>query len=386
MKTPEAAREQLKKRFIAKHREWLRDPKVDSDWPLEIALGVPSEADAARDIDAVGAWAQRWSDWTGRGDLVWTDRRWKNLGRQKLPEKLLLHSPEDVAAWAGQSARWLRAVGRYQALVDRWPKLDQALPRYFDVLSDYADEDFARLNDMLAWLDANPASGLYPRQLPVAGLDTKWLETRARLFTDFLTALREDGMKEQGFYERCGLRSIPTVLRMRLLDPQLRAMVGGLSDITVPLADLVALPIRPARILVVENLQTGLAFPDFPATVLFMGLGYGVDVLYALKWVHEAQQYHYWGDCDTHGFAILNRARTYIPSLQSVLMDESTLLLHRPLWVEEPEQHGAAELPLLTSAELAVYRGLKNSVWGKRVRLEQERISWSYALDSLRAL
>ncbi|WP_258005621.1 DUF2220 domain-containing protein [Castellaniella caeni] len=30
---------------------------------------------------------------------------------------------------------------------------------------------------------------------------------------------------------------------------------------------------------------------------------------------------------DTHGFAILHRARSYIPGLQSVLMDEGTRAL-----------------------------------------------------------
>ncbi|WP_448152662.1 Wadjet anti-phage system protein JetD domain-containing protein [Castellaniella caeni] len=32
---------------------------------------------------------------------------------------------------------------------------------------------------------------------------------------------------------------------------------------------------------------------------------------------------------DTHGFAILHRARSYIPGLQSVLMDEGTRALAR---------------------------------------------------------
>jgi len=42
-----------------------------------------------------------------------------------------------------------------------------------------------------------------------------------------------------------------------------------------------------------------------------MRLGYAVDVLGQLPWLQEAQCI-YWGDIDTHGFAILNRARTYI--------------------------------------------------------------------------
>ncbi|ODU07508.1 MAG: hypothetical protein ABS84_16155 [Rubrivivax sp. SCN 71-131] len=94
----------------------------------------------------------------------------------------------------------------------------------------------------------------------------------------------------------------------------------------------------------------------------------------------------YWGDLDTHGFAILHRARSYLPSLQSVLMDEDTLLRHKALWVDEKEQHPAAELTLLTEAEQEVYQGLKRQRWGQNVRLEQERIAWDAAQSTLQRL
>jgi hypothetical protein len=109
-----------------------------------------------------------------------------------------------------------------------------------------------------------------------------------------------------------------------------------------------------------------------------MGLGYGVDVLGKIPWLHHARCM-YWGDIDTHGFAILNRARSYLPNLETVLMDEATLLGHRELWVEEKDQNASAELSLLTGSELTLFRALKNNTWGKHVRLEQERIRWDEA-------
>lgn len=91
----------------------------------------------------------------------------------------------------------------------------------------------------------------------------------------------------------------------------------------------------------------------------------------------------YWGDIDTHGFAILNRARTYIPSLKTVLMDESTLMSHRDLWVEEKDQHLSIELPLLTSREQQLYQSLRSNALGQHVRLEQERIRWDVAWTAI---
>jgi hypothetical protein len=86
---------------------------------------------------------------------------------------------------------------------------------------------------------------------------------------------------------------------------------------------------------------------------------------------------------DTHGFAILNRARNYLPELKSVLMDEETLRSHHDLWVEEKDQHSAETLPLLTDFEQAVYQVIKRNAWGQNVRLEQERIAWDVAWKAL---
>jgi hypothetical protein len=165
----------------------------------------------------------------------------------------------------------------------------------------------------------------------------------------------------------------------------MRQRTGGLRDISARPEELAALDLPVSRVYIVENLQTGLAFEDCPGTVVFMGLGYGVGMLATLPWVMRAQC-TYWGDVDTHGLAILSRARSKMPHLESALMDEHTLLSHRDLWVSEDQQYAAPELPLLTPAEQSLYSGLKQQRWGVNVRLEQERIAWSYAWDVLAAL
>lgn len=83
----------------------------------------------------------------------------------------------------------------------------------------------------------------------------------------------------------------------------------------------------------------------------------------------------YWGDLDSHGFAILNRVRSVGIDARSVLIDRGTLEAHRDLWVAEPAA-SRGELSHLTAAEqdvLAVLRAEGD------VRLEQERIGWAYA-------
>ena len=116
----------------------------------------------------------------------------------------------------------------------------------------------------------------------------------------------------------------------RLLDESLRRRIGGLNDISAPWEQLAELDLPVSKVFIIENLQTGLAFDDLPGSAVIMQLGYGVDVLGRLLWVAKASCV-YWGDLDMHGFAILNRARSYLPELKSVLMDEATLRSHQGL-------------------------------------------------------
>ncbi|GAB4363586.1 MAG: DUF3322 and DUF2220 domain-containing protein [Methylohalobius crimeensis] len=383
MKFPDDVQKELKRRFKNRHREWIEasgEPEQleDSAWPLEVTLGIPTENQALKQVEDVRAWVAAWQSWNGVGSLSWSERRWRKLGTQPVPEKLLLSGPGEVAQWIGEADRWDRAQQRHRDLIGRWPQLGNKLPRYFAILADYSEADYRRLVDMVAWIEKHSASNLYPRQLPVSGLDSKWLEKRKGLLADLVDAVRGRSTTEGDFFQRCGLKAPPQLIRLRILDDSLKQRVGDLSDISAPWEQLAELDLPVSKVFIVENLQTGLAFDDLPGSVVIMQLGYGVDVLGRLPWVAKAHCV-YWGDLDTHGFAILNRARSYLPELKSVLMDEATLRSHQDLWVEEKDQHAAETLPLLTDPEQAVYQAIKRNAWGQNVRLEQERIAWDVA-------
>lgn len=376
---PDAVREIIAKRYRSRRQIWLMG---EDEWPMDLLLGSPDERIAHRQPEAVRAWTEAWQAWSGAGELVWRERRWRTLGVQSLPERLLLHEPATVATWLGEGQRWQRASSRHRHFAARWPELNSRLARSFDSLADWDATEIQRLEDLLAWIEANPQSNLYPRQLPVAGMDSKWVEGHMMLIADLVAALQADVGGALDFYQRCGLKPLPHTVRLCILDERLRQRTGGLGDISARPEDLAGLDLPVSRVYIVENLQTGLAFDDYPASVVFMGLGYGVSALARLPWVMRAQC-TYWGDLDTHGLAILSRARLKLPHLESALMDEHTLLCHRDLWVSENPQYAAVELPLLTPAEQLVYNGLKQQRWGVNVRLEQERIDWGHAWDVL---
>lgn len=378
MKLPADVRLLLQRRFANQHRGWLSGMNAGANWPLEINLGVPTEAQAMRQPDAVRAWAAEWLAWRGPGELAWVERQWRALGAQRLPASLRLEGPNDVAASVGQRERWARAQQRSAAIAQRWPALRPVLGKLFDVFADYPDEDYQRLTDTVGWLHSNPRSGLYVRQLPVSGLDSKWIEPRRSVFAELVAALGGRQAEGLDFYELCGLKRPPHQIRIRILDPVLRAAIGGLGDVTAPVNELAQLNLRARHVLVIENLQTGLALADLPGAVAIMGLGYAVHMLTALPWLGDARCW-YWGDIDTHGFAILNSARGVLPHIESLLMDEQTLLRHRALWSVEPMQAGTSELTALSGAEADLYGKLKDNQFGQNIRLEQERIDWVLA-------
>lgn len=313
-----------------------------------------------------------------------------------LPERLVLASAAEVADWVDESTRWTRARSRYERFCDRWPMLALKLARYFDVLADLHDTEMERLYAVLCWLESNPRSNLYPRQLPIGGLDSKWLESRKTIVSDLFAeiagasgcderanASADDAIAQGDFYATCGLRPLPMAVRMLILDAGLRRRVGGFRDVTVRAGELANATWSTRRCYIVENVQTALAFGDLPGSIVIMGLGYGVDVLSRIPALEHCECI-YWGDIDSHGLAILNRARVHLPQIESVLMDETTLLRHRVLWSTESDQVTLDTLPNLNAVELGLFQALKQQRWGRNVRLEQERIGWAEAWEVLR--
>jgi hypothetical protein len=381
---PEEAVAALTRRFEREHAVWLVQGADDvaSRWPLTLGLAMPTERELSADAAAVRGWAQAWAAWPHAQQVLWQTRQWPRLGEQHLPATLVMPTPQSVADAVGQGARWRRAAQRLASLQTACPALCKLPPRQrvFDALADHSGADFECLRALLTWAQDNPASGLRLRQLPVAGLHTKWVQAHHGLITDLVGALRGPPAARD-LLALLGLSASPVRLRMRLLCPRLRGEVGGLGDIEAPLQELAALPfmqpMAPARVLIVENLETGLALPDIEGCVALMKLGHAVGLVQQLPWLKHASRTVYWGDIDTHGFAILNKARAVVPRISSVLMDEATLAQFAHLCVPESQPHPRDALAHLTPAEHAALQGLAQR------RLEQERLPWPHALTQV---
>ena len=118
--------------------------------------------------------------------------------------------------------------------------------------------------------------------------------------------------------------------------------------------------------------------------LVVFGAGYGFDVLEEAKWLARCSIY-YWGDIDTHGFAILDQLRARFDHVESFLMDHATLMEFEAQWGEE-EKQTLRELPRLRPRERELYDDLRDNRLRQRLRLEQERIGFNWVSAALTAL
>jgi hypothetical protein len=358
---------------------------ADIAFPYRLRLRAPRPSELGASFEAVRTWVQSLErasrTHTGAGfDIEWQEVNTRALGRNRLPAALVLPSLEDALALIGRQADADRFRGCAEAALSRWPALASWLGRRPLLVLGHVPE-WPRILDVVAWIVANPRSGLYARQIDVAGVDSKFIESRKGVLGELLgvllpaAAIDPAAAGPQRFEARYGLKTKPSAIRFRLLDPSLA--ICGLTDLAVPVAEFARLDVQATRILIVENEVTFLALPEVPGGLAVFGGGYGIDRLATARWLDD-RAIAYWGDIDTHGFAILDRLRALLPGTGSLLMDRATLLAHRDHWSVEAAPH-TGELDRLNPQEAALYDDLRRDRLGTGVRLEQEHVRFGHA-------
>lgn len=376
MRTPHDLRTWARRRYASRHAGWLALPSPDAAGEHRFGLQPPVEADVGREPARVAAWIASWrtfeADAPAGVRVDWVSRRWSSFGVQSLPVAAVADGADALAALAGAS-EWPRLTRRARVLLDAWPDapdLPAALPGMASRLAALPEPDLARLIAVVTWLRDHPASGLLPRQLPVAGVDTKWVERHPDLVRRCLAGLT--GSPD------LGLRVEARRFRVRLLDPAIGP--DGPTDLTVTAATLDAFDVRPACVVVVENLESLAALPDLPGVAAVHGKGLAAPELASVRWLAGARIV-YWGDLDTHGFRILGDVRRALPQTESVLMDADTWERFTALAVPEPQPY-RGRIGHLTASENEALHLIRAGDW----RLEQERIEPGYAFGRLRAV
>ncbi|OPY10487.1 MAG: hypothetical protein A4E69_03341 [Syntrophus sp. PtaB.Bin138] len=362
----------------------------ESLFPRRLTLKGPDSRELSERFPEVRDWIAGLSAAAGPYRIEWRSVNHRILGTNEIPAAIWIDRLSDALGLLGKR----RAADQFAALIeltrDKQPELIPWLTRRPLRALELA-EDWPRLLEIVAWLLKHPRPAIYLRQIDLPGVHTKLIEGHRGVLAALLDlVMPEDSIDGThtgigGFCRRYGFLDKPSRVRFRLLDSTVRLLpVEADQDVTLTQSAFASLVLPVSKVFITENEINFLAFPDISDAMVIFGAGYGFDNLAAAPWLHEKEIY-YWGDIDTHGFAILNQLRGFLPHAVSFLMDQQTLLAHRALWgVETQPETGT--LARLNSEESALYNQLRRNHWGERIRLEQERIGFDFLCNVLRRL
>lgn len=229
------------------------------------------------------------------------------------------------------------------------------------------------------WLDSNKNTNLYIREIPLP-VHTKFIENNKSL----IKSLTSEADSQLDFEDSFGLKSKPTLIRLRALDitHSLRINNETVEECTIPVTDLNTIKTafeNITNIFIVENEMIFLTFPKVKDSICIWGHGFTVTALKEVKWLNFKKLY-YFGDLDEHGFEILSNFRTIFPTTCSFCMDMNTFEEFKPFRVRGEVIHGDISLNL-TEEELKVFNLLQE--YPNLNRLEQERISQQWIMEKL---
>lgn len=361
----------------------------ESPFPRRLVLKRPTAAELLDRFDEARAWiAQVRGQRHCRVEMREVGHR--VLGANVLPHEVWIDTCEDALAFVGRQ----REAARFDRLLtltrDREPRLLGWLAQRPLRALQLAD-DWPRLLDIIDWVAATPRPGIYLRQVDLPGIHTKFIEAHRGVLTELLDGVLPPEAIDQGassvgqFARRYGFLDKPERIRFRILDPRHALLPGGkIQDITLDAPSFAGLDCGCSRVLITENEINFLALPPMRDTLVIFGAGYGFDTLGRTPWL-AGRRIHYWGDIDTHGFAILDQLRSRLGQVESFLMDRATLMAFEPHWGLE-QKPTPRDLPRLTEEERALYDDLRDNRIRSNLRLEQERIGFGWVEAALARL
>jgi hypothetical protein len=310
-------------------------------------------------------------------DVKFSSVSYRSLGEQSLPCSIVVNQ-EQFLTYLGKKRDFSKHIALLEDSFSQFLSLKSLLIKEPKLIMEYA-EVWDRLLRVCHYFLSSPRPNLYIRELEIEGVDSKFIEQYKRVLDKLLEIVLEASFYDKeiskishyGFEKKYGLKyDLPTI-RFRILDP--KHYICNLDDLSLPLNLFKNLDLACEHVYITENKINGLSFPKKENAMVIFGLGYGIESLKEVAWLQERNIY-YWGDIDTHGFAMLSQIRSYFPQTQSLLMNHETVMRFKHLAVIENKPF-KGELSNLTQSEQRVFERLKRDHYGEALRIEQERVS-----------
>lgn len=355
-------------------------------FPLRLRVKAPTAAELTDSFEAVREWAAALSAMP-HVRIAWREVRHRVHGLQRLPRHVWIDSLDDALTVLGKrrDAECLTQLATLTRLTV--PALLPWLARY-PLQAIELTEHWPALLAVVRWVTEHPRPGIYFRQVDVPGIHSKFIEAHRAVLSDLLNlalpteAIEVDQIGVNQFARRFGFLDKAPRIRFRVLDQRVQILPGPVCpDITLDMDSFASLDLAVKHVFITENEINFLAFPATDDAIVIFGAGYGWAALARATWLARCKVY-YWGDIDTHGFAILDQLRGRFAHVVSFLMDRETLLAHQAQWGVESERV-AHDLDRLSVDERELFDMLRDDRISRNLRLEQERLAFNWVTSAV---
>ncbi|MGV6853178.1 MAG: Wadjet anti-phage system protein JetD domain-containing protein [bacterium] len=363
-------------------------------FPKRLIFKTPGSKDLSQQFETVRKWIQSIKKLNGLR-IIFKPVQHRIIGENQLPVEAWVDSTDNAVQLLNKQREWQQFKRLVEHTKQHEPQLLDWIAKHSIKALSLADE-WSKFLQFISWRKQHPNPGIYLRQVCLKGIDSKFIEQHRPVLLELLnTTLPPDQIQSnykgaRHFEARFGFLSKPPRVRFRLLDPNLptafNTSLNNDMDYTLTAADFASLNLSDhlQRIFITENEINFLSFPAQVKSLIIFGSGYGFDALASAQWLKQVEII-YWGDIDTHGFAILDQLRSKFPHVKSLLMDLQTLIDHKTFWGTENKPE-SKNLNRLNSNEQTVYQALQTDKYQSKLRLEQERIGFDYLQRNLQQL
>jgi len=308
MLKPREVYSRVHKRYWENKANWKKLLLGEKSFPIRISLKPPTGKQIFNDLKGYQAFISEWQSCSFQKLVKWEKKTSNAIETQLMPVALVINN-------VGELIDYLDKIH----ITTRWEKVIECIVSYSDLLykplilniekvEKLSLDDAELIVKTLKQLKPKIGRGLYLRALPLIGVDTKFLESNETIISILLDALTRNSVSDSGNLSNwLGCNSTPNGwLYIRPLCETTEKKLG-FPILQLPSNSIQATPLPADNIIVIENVQSGLALPKLKNTIAVFGGGKNVSWLRS-NWL-KSKNVAYWGDIDSWGLVSLMMLR-----------------------------------------------------------------------------
>lgn len=396
MKFPNQIINELEKKYWYNHKNFKDLLRGEINFPLKLTLKSPITSSQILDhMSHIQDFKQAWQNFNNEFNLCKVEFQSKNFqkfGVVTLPYYLIIENRIGLISIfskdkQAQLQNLQNSINKIICELNKDFEIDSQdffnfLIDNLEIFENFSNDEIHQFLQLLPQLKFGMGNGLYLRNLPVIGVDSKFIETHFGLIELFLNKLYHNEIINQGglmAWLNCQEKPNDWLLIKPLCEIT-KNKLANLPLLRLNSQTLIAYELPADNILIIENEQSCLMLNNIKNTMAIAGGGKNIGWLKA-EWFKHKKVY-YWGDIDLDGLFILSLARKYCPHIIPIMMDKKTVLNHQHLMVNDTGVIN--EVPShLNGDEKALFLALKNGNF-LGGRLEQERLEHSFVQMQLK--